>query len=115
MKASVYAIPGMRRTITPNDIDAEVCYSYNIAIDQLRLRTRKREISEARQVAMYLYLTQLKLKQQAVALHFGDFNRATVLYSRDTVINLKETNKTYNQRLQTIIHKLKFSGTVGSV
>lgn len=73
------AIRTARRQTTFEDVLREVCAYYNIGQDLIFTSSRKREISDARQMVMYLSKQIAKMSLKAIGQRLGR-SHATVLY-----------------------------------
>lgn len=73
------AIHTARRQTTFEDVLREVCAYYNIEQDLVFTSSRKREISDARQMVMYLSKQIAKMSLKAIGQRLGR-SHATVLY-----------------------------------
>jgi chromosomal replication initiator protein len=78
-----------------------------LTADSLHLKTRKREIVQARQIAMYFSKTFTKSSLAAIGSQIGGKDHATVLHACRTVANLKDTDKNFRVYLDEIENKLK--------
>jgi len=68
---------------------------FGIQPDGLVSKSRKREIVQARQIAMYCAKKFTNSPLTSIGIEIGTKNHATVLYSYKTVENLAQTDKTY--------------------
>lgn len=95
-----------RVTLTIDQIQKLVCAYFNIAEDLVRAKTRKREVVQARQVAMYFskQLTQHSLK--TIGLHFGGRDHSTVIHANQSVENQIETDASFREVVDEIRHKM---------
>lgn len=89
-----------------------VCGCVYLNIDDLKLRTRKREIVEARHIAMWMMHHYTKLSLAAIGAYFTKpdgtvFDHATVLYACRTVNNLRQSNKVFREKFDDIHEKVK--------
>lgn len=73
------------------------------SVEALQLKTRKREIVEARQVAMYLAKKNSKESLAQIGATIGKKDHATVLHACKTVENLKETSKQFRDKWSALI------------
>jgi chromosomal replication initiator protein len=82
---------------------------FNIPDDMLRAKTRKKEIAQARQLAMYLckILTESSLK--TIGLHFGGRDHSTVIHAIDTSENLIKTDQKFREAAENIKNKIEIS------
>lgn len=96
-----------RVNLTIEEIQRVVCGYFNIPEDLVRAKTRKREVVQARQVAMYFSkaLTQHSLK--TIGLHFGGRDHSTVIHANQSVENQIETDPKYREIIEEIGHKLE--------
>lgn len=69
---------------------------FGITADKLLANTRKREIVQARQIAMYLCRNLISTSLDSIGKEMGGKNHATVLYACNTVGDLMETDRTFH-------------------
>jgi chromosomal replication initiator protein len=100
-------IKNTKKEISIDYIQKVVCNYYNIGIDQLQSRTRKREIVQARQVAMFFSKSLTKSSLATIGSQIGGKDHATVLHACKTVNNLLETDKRFRLQIDEIEKKLK--------
>ena len=96
-----------KREISITHIQKVVCDYFNIQMDHLQLKTRKREIVQARQVAMFFSKSLTKSSLATIGSQIGGKDHATVLHACKTVNNLIDTDKRFMQSIQEIEKKLK--------
>jgi len=101
-------IKNTKREISIDYIQKVVCNYYNISSDSLKSKTRKREIVQARQVAMYFSKNLTKSSLATIGSQIGGKDHATVLHACKTVNNLVETDKTFRNQIEELEKKLKF-------
>lgn len=96
-----------RVTLTIEEIQQLVCDYFSIPEDLVRAKTRKREVVQARQVAMYFskQLTQHSLK--TIGLHFGGRDHSTVIHANQSVENQIETDPKFNSMIEEIGNRLQ--------
>jgi chromosomal replication initiator protein len=90
------------KEITVDQIQQKVCDFYGLKPDALQSKTRKREIVQARQVAMYFSKNLTNSSLSAIGAVIGRRDHATVLHACKTVKNLKETNTEFKHQLKEI-------------
>ncbi len=100
-------IKSTKREISIDYIQKVVCNFYNIPMDLLQSKTRKREIVQARQVAMFFSKSLTKSSLATIGSQIGGKDHATVLHACKTVNNLIETDKRFRQQVDEIEKKLK--------
>ncbi|MFO7669423.1 MAG: chromosomal replication initiator protein DnaA [Bacteroidales bacterium] len=100
-------IKSTKREVSIDYIQKVVCNFYNIGLDQIQSKTRKREIVQARQVAMFFSKTLTKSSLATIGSQIGGKDHATVLHACKTVNNLIETDKRFRLQVDEIEKKLK--------
>jgi len=75
----------------------------------LNAKTRKREIVQARQIAMYFSKSLTKASLSTIGSVIGNKDHATVLHACKTVNNLMETDKRFKAQVEDIQKKLKYN------
>ena len=90
------------KKITVQKIQEVVCDYFNIKRDLIQSKSRKREIVQARQVAMYFTKAYTELSLAQIGSHIGKRNHATVLHSCNTVKDLIDVDKTFRSNVEEI-------------
>lgn len=80
-------------------IQKVVCDYFNLPIDLLKSKTRKREVVQARQIAMYFAKSLTKSSLSTIGAHCGGKDHATVLHACRTVNNLMDTDKKFKSHV----------------
>ena len=93
------------RDITIDYIQKVVCDYFNLSVDSIQSRTRKREIVQARQLTMFFAKKFTKSSLAAIGMQCGNKDHATVLHACKTVANLAETDKTFRYYVEDIEKK----------
>ncbi len=88
-------------------IQSTVCEYFNITKEALVSKTRKREISQARQIAMYLGRNLTKKSLASIGNEIGGRDHATVLHACNTVSDLIETDRNFRQYVSEIERRLR--------
>ncbi len=91
--------------VTIDKVQKIVCDYFNITRDELLSKTRKRQIVQARQIAMYMSRTLINCSLSTIGAEIGGKDHATVLHACTTVNDLMSTDKTFKQYV-TDIEKL---------
>lgn len=86
----------------------EVCEMHNVTLEQLQVKTRRREIVLARQIAMYFLKKYTKLSLNGIGEIFGGFDHTTSIYAIHTVNDLKSTDPDYSHSLTQLETKIKY-------
>lgn len=100
-------IKNTKKEISIDYIQKVVCNYFNIPVDMLQSRTRKREIVQARQVAMFFSKSLTKSSLATIGSQIGGKDHATVLHACKTVNNLLDTDKHFKNQIEDIEKKLK--------
>lgn len=95
------------REITIDYIQKVVCDYFNLPIDSIQSRTRKREIVQARQLSMYFAKKMTKSSLAIIGLQCGNKDHATVLHACKTVTNLAATDKQFRCWVDELSKKFK--------
>ena len=89
--------------ITIDKVQNVVCEYFNISRDTLLSKSRKRQIVQARQIAMYLSRNLISNCSLAtIGAELGGKDHATVLHACTTVSDLMSTDKTFKQYITDI-------------
>ena len=91
--------------VTIDKVQKVVCDYFNISRDDLLSKTRKRQIVQARQIAMYMSRSLINCSLSTIGAEIGGKDHATVLHACTTVNDLMSTDKTFSQYV-TDIEKL---------
>lgn len=98
-----------QKELTIENIQKMVCDFYQVPMDQVRSKTRRREIVQARQITMYLSRKYTKSSLHQIANTVGNFDHTTVLHSCNAVANMMDTDVKYREGLQELIQKLQLA------
>jgi chromosomal replication initiator protein len=94
------------REVSIDYIQKVVCDYFDLPIELLKSKTRKREVVQARQIAMYFAKKMTKSSLANIGAHCGGKDHATVLHACRTVNNLSETDKQFRAYLEDLEKKL---------
>ena len=99
----------MSKELSIANIQQIVSDFFNISIDHIIGKTRKRNIVVARQLGMYFAkkLTTLSLKE--IGKHFGNRDHTTVMHSIKTINDLIDTDTLFKETFNKLEHKLEHS------
>lgn len=97
------------KQITIESIQTHVCDYFGIDTNKVREKTRKQEIVEARQIAMYLSKKLTKVSLKTIGLQFGGRDHSTVIHAISTVEDRLETSPKHKQFLKDIQHRIELS------
>ncbi len=94
------------REVSIEYIQKVVCDYFDLPIELMKSKTRKREVVQARQIAMYFSKKMTKSSLANIGMHCGGKDHATVLHACRTVNNLSETDKNFRAYLVDLEKKL---------
>ncbi|MEQ1732508.1 MAG: chromosomal replication initiator protein DnaA [Bacteroidia bacterium] len=94
------------REVSIDYIQKVVCDYFDLEMETLKSKTRKREVVQARQIAMYFSKTMTKSSLATIGQHCGGKDHATVLHACRTVNNLMETDKRFKSYIEEIDKKI---------
>lgn len=93
--------------ISLTKIQDAVCEYFGISNEALVSKTRKREISQARQIAMFLGRNLTKKSLATIGSQMGGRDHATVLHACNTVSDLIDTDKNFKQYVRDLEERLR--------
>jgi chromosomal replication initiator protein len=96
-----------RKVNTVEKIRDAVCEYFSLSVDAISTKSRKREVVQARQIAMYLSKQLTKNSLASIGLAIGQRDHATVLHACKIVNDLMDIDKGYRMSIQEIEEKLK--------
>ena len=98
------------------EIDSEVGIDYiqktvsdyfNVVQDDLKAKTRKKEIVIARQVAMYFSKDYTNHSLKSIGYHFGGRDHSTVIHAVQSVNDMLDTDAKFRYSVEELKKKLK--------
>jgi len=90
------------REVSIDYIQKVVCDYFDLPLEILKSKTRKREIVQARQISMYFAKNLTKSSLANIGANCGGKDHATVLHAFKTVNNLIETDKRFKGYVEDI-------------
>jgi chromosomal replication initiator protein len=100
-------VKSTRKEISIDYIQKIVCEYFGLPSDVLQTKTRKREIVQARQIAMFFSKSMTKSSLSTIGSIIGGKDHATVLHACKTVNNLMDTDKRFKSQIDDIEKRLK--------
>lgn len=97
------------REVSIDYIQKVVCDYFDLAIDTMKSKTRKREVVQARQIAMYFAKNMTKSSLATIGMHCGGKDHATVLHACRTVNNLMDTDKRFRAYIDELEKKISIN------
>ena len=96
-------------TISIEQIQDYVCDYFGIDTNKVREKTRKQEIVEARQIAMYLSKQFTDSSLKTIGLHFGGRDHSTVIHAISTVEERMQTTAKHKRVVEELHQKIEVS------
>jgi chromosomal replication initiator protein len=97
------------REVSIDYIQKVVCDYFDLAIDTMKSKTRKREVVQARQIAMFFAKSMTKSSLATIGMHCGGKDHATVLHACRTVNNLMDTDKRFKAYIEELEKKISIT------
>ncbi len=95
--------------ITVEEIQRLVAEFFDMPPDLLRAKTRKQEIVNARQIAMYLAKEMTNCSLKTIGLHFGGRDHSTVIHAYQSVEDQIKLDSKYRDTLQIVKKRIETS------
>ena len=95
------------KEISIPDIIETVCDHFGLETSSIQTKSRKREVVQARQIAMYLAKEYTDYSVARIGKLIGDRDHATVLHAFKTVKELEEVDKNFHEEIEEIRIALK--------
>jgi chromosomal replication initiator protein len=99
-----------RSPINIDQIQRTVCEFYDMPEDLLRAKTRKQEVVNARQVAMYLSKELTNSSLKTIGLHFGGRDHSTVIHSCQAVQDRLKSDSVFKQNVDQLRRRVELGG-----
>ncbi len=106
---SVLNPPAERIESSPRAVIKSVSDTFKISIEDLKSNSRRREISLARQVAMYLMRQHTDLSLPKIGEQFGGKDHTTVMYSCDKIAQLVKRDLNLAQTVREVSDRITLS------
>lgn len=100
-------VASSQKNLTVAEIRDMVCDFYGVTLESLLSESRKREIVQARQVAMYFAKIKTKDSLTTIGTTIGKRNHATVLHACKTVQDLIDTDKSFRSSIEELNRMFK--------
>lgn len=102
----------VKAPITIDQIQRTVCEYFNIPEDLVRAKTRKQEIVNARQIAMYLAKELTNSSLKTIGMHFGGRDHSTVIHAYQCVEDQMKIDSKYRSHVEQIRRRLEVRSKV---
>ena len=90
----------------PDDVMTVISQDFSVAIEDLKGSSRRREVSTARQIGMYLMRQHTDLSLPKIGEVFGGKDHTTVMYSCDKISQLKDNDPAMAQTLRQLSDRI---------
>jgi chromosomal replication initiator protein len=107
--APVLNPPSDQVEASPESVIKAVSEMFNVSIEDLKSSSRRREISVARQIGMFLMRQHTDLSLPKVGEVFGGKDHTTVMYSCEKIAQLKETDVELARSLRQLSDRISIS------
>jgi len=97
------------REVSIDYIQKVVSDYFNMPVEIMKSKTRKREIVQARQISMYFSKKLTKSSLASIGMQCGGKDHATVLHACKTVNNLQDTDKHFRKYIIDLDKKLSLN------
>lgn len=95
------------RELTIEQIHEVVCDQFQVDKEQVRSKTRKREVVQARQLTMYLSKSCTNSSLKQIGKFFNGRDHSTVIHANQAVSNLLETDAEFRKQVEEVKKRMK--------
>ncbi len=97
------------QAVSVERIQDMVAKEFGIPSDLLRSKTRKKDVVQARQIAMFLSTEFTRLTLKAIGLHFGGRDHATVIHARETINEGVKSSRDMAEAVESLRHRIELT------
>ncbi|MFE4108105.1 chromosomal replication initiator protein DnaA [Almyronema epifaneia] len=112
--APVLNPPSEKVEASPTSVIVAVAEAFSVSMDDLKGNSRRREISLARQVGMYLMRQHTDLSLPKIGEEFGGKDHTTVMYSCDKINRLIKRDLNLAQTVRQVSDRINLAGKTSS-
>lgn len=102
-------VKSISREVSIEYIQKTVCEHFNVPVEKLKEKTRKRAIVQARQLSMFLAKNFTKNSLKVIGKHFGGRDHSTVIHSCQAIQNLLDTDPKFKESVGDVQKKIQMS------
>ncbi|NTW82196.1 MAG: chromosomal replication initiator protein DnaA [Chlorobiaceae bacterium] len=95
------------KRLTLETIEKAVCSYFSITPNDLKGKSKKKEIAMGRQIAMYLSKTMTESSLKTIGLHFGGRDHSTVIHAVNTVGKRIDTISEERKKIEEIRKRIE--------
>ncbi|MEA5566793.1 MULTISPECIES: chromosomal replication initiator protein DnaA [unclassified Anabaena] len=107
----VLETPTEKFEATPGVILTVIAENFDLSIEDLKSNSRRREISWARQIGMYLMRQHTDLSLPRIGEEFGGKDHTTVMYSCEKITQLRESDRSLSQTLRQLSDRINMTSS----
>jgi len=93
-------------------IQKSVAEYFDIKLEELKAKTRKKDIVMARQVAMYFAKEYTKFSLKSIGYHFGGRDHSTVIHAVQSVSDMRDSDKKFRASFEELEKRLKMKSSL---
>ena len=101
--------PTEKVATTPDIVLMVIAEVYDVLIEDLKGNSRRREISQARQIGMYLMRHHTDLSLPRIGEEFGGKDHTTVMYSCEKIAQLRDSDPNMAQTLRQLSDRINLT------
>lgn len=94
------------KSLSIDEIENIVCEHFEVKPDQVRSKTRKRSVVQARQISMFLAKECTRNSLTQIGKYFGGRDHSTVIHACQTVNDLMDTDESLKNTIQEIQRRI---------
>jgi chromosomal replication initiator protein len=98
-----------RSILTIETIMEHTAKLFDIPDDQLRAKTRRKDVVRARQAAMYLSKQLTSHSLVTIGLHFGGRDHSTVIHAIESVAKTLKADPVFRQQIDSLKKHLEYN------
>jgi chromosomal replication initiator protein len=95
------------RRITVQLVQKVVARYYNMTVPQWLERTRRQAVARPRQIGMHLAAKLTHASLPDIGQRFGGFDHTTIMYARDRISELMETDGKLRLEIDTLMRLIR--------
>ncbi len=95
-----------KTTFSIEQIIETVANYYNVPLNNIREKNRRKEVAFCRQLAMYIVKSFTKYSLKSIGLHFGGRDHSTVIHAIQHIEYLRKTEKSVSADIENILSLL---------
>lgn len=102
-------VKSVSREVSVEYIQKIVCEYFDVPIEKLKEKTRKRQFVQARQLSMYLAKNYTKNSLKVIGKYFGGRDHSTVIHSCQSIKDLLDTDPDFKESVEEIQKKIQMN------